>query len=269
MLERPTASSGRSPASPRGRIRGLALAATAAAAAFVVFSLAPIPQPAAYHAFADARPWLGVSNFQNVATNAPFLLVGAHGLWIVRRARFDEPSTRRAYAVFFAAVSCVALGSGWYHLAPTTASLFWDRLPMSVAFGALTSALLGERVAPAVGRASLVPLVLASAGTVIWWRVTEEHGHGDLRAYVLAQALPAIAVAVLVLPVPQRADGTLDFALLLAWYAAAKLLETFDVEVFRATDGVVSGHALKHLAADAGAWQVARMLRRRDAPPAA
>jgi hypothetical protein len=172
---------------------------------------------------------------------------------------------RRAYAVFFVAVAAVAFGSGWYHWAPTTQNLFWDRLPMSVAFGAIMAALVGERLSPAAGRALLWPLVIASVASVVWWRVTEERGHGDLRPYALAQALPLICIVVLVAPRPRREDGTRDFALLIAWYAAAKALETFDAEVLRATGGVVSGHALKHLAAAAGAGQVALLLRRRAA----
>jgi hypothetical protein len=241
------------------------LAATVAAAGVALFSRAPIPQPESYHAFADARPWLGVPNFQNVATNAPFLFVGAAGLAATRRAAFGDAGLRRAYAVFFVAVAAVAFGSGWYHMAPTTQSLFWDRLPMSVAFGALCAALIGERLSVAMGRALLAPLVLACVASVVWWRVTEERGHGDLRAYVLAQALPLFCIVVLVAPRPRRDDGTLDFALLLAWYAAAKLLETFDVEVFRATGGAVSGHALKHLAAAGGVGQIALLMRRRAA----
>jgi len=247
------------------RVRSVVLVAIAVAAGAYAFSLPPIPQPEAYHCFADARPWLGVPNFQNVATNAPFLVVGALGLAATRRAAFVDPSLRRAYAVFFAAVAAVAFGSGWYHWAPTTQSLLWDRLPMSVAFGAIMAALVGERIDVAAGRALLVPLVIASVASVVWWHVTEGRGHGDLRAYGLAQGLPLILIVVVVAPRPRRDDGTLDFALLLAWYGAAKLLETFDAEVLGLTGGAASGHALKHLAAAAGAGQVVLMLRRRAA----
>lgn len=36
-------------------------------------TLPPLPQPHTYHAFADSRSWLGVANFQDVASNLPFL----------------------------------------------------------------------------------------------------------------------------------------------------------------------------------------------------
>ena len=45
----------------------------------VVFCLPPIPQDSDYHGFADDRTMLGVPNFLNVASNLPFLVVGALG----------------------------------------------------------------------------------------------------------------------------------------------------------------------------------------------
>ena len=45
----------------------------------------PIPQDPAYHLFVDTREIFGVSNFWNVASNLPFLLVGIAGIGIVYR----------------------------------------------------------------------------------------------------------------------------------------------------------------------------------------
>src|SRR5437870_5136818 len=53
----------------------------------VLALVGPIPQDPAYHRFADARPFLGISNFGNVVSNIPFLIVGAAGLWLVGRSR--------------------------------------------------------------------------------------------------------------------------------------------------------------------------------------
>ena len=39
----------------------------------------PIAQWASYHAFADARAWLGLPNAQNVLSNLPFALLGLWG----------------------------------------------------------------------------------------------------------------------------------------------------------------------------------------------
>ena len=52
-------------------------------ACVVMFMRAPIPQSQAFHNFADARPLLGVPNLLNVASNLPFAVVGALGLWFV------------------------------------------------------------------------------------------------------------------------------------------------------------------------------------------
>jgi hypothetical protein len=232
-------------------------------AAVIAFALPPFPQPAWYHDFADKRTLLGVPNFQNVASNLPFLPVGIAALSALKRCAFEDARERRAWAVFFFGVAWVAVGSGWYHLAPSNESLFWDRMPMAVAFGGFTSALLTERLHAGAGRGLLVPLVLASAGTVVYWHLGERRGEGDLRPYFLAQALPGLCIPLLVGLFPARYSRGGDYMLLLVWYVAAKLLETFDAQVFEATGGAVSGHALKHLAAAGGTWQVARMVRLR------
>lgn len=249
-------------------VRCAILGAVTLAAGVIAFSLDPVPQSLAYHAFSDSRPWLGIPNFGDVASNVPFLFTGTAGLLALRAARFADERERRAWTVFFAAVACVALGSGWYHLAPTNESLFWDRLPMSVAFGALIAALVTERIDTRAGGLLLVPLVLASAGTVVWWRVTEARGEGDLRAYGLAQGLPMIWIVLVISLFPGRSTRAGDFVALFLWYAAAKALEAFDGEVLRATGGIVSGHSLKHVAAAAGTWQIVRMVRRTAAATA-
>src|SRR5262245_24725550 len=106
------------------------LALVAAASAVGAFLLDPIPQDLAYHAFADRRALFGVPNFWNVATNLPFLLVGARGLLSTRR--LAAPDLMTHYRIFCGAVALVAFGSGWYHLAPSHASLVCDRLPIRV-----------------------------------------------------------------------------------------------------------------------------------------
>jgi len=49
----------------------------------------------------------------------------------------------------------------------------------------------------------------------------------------------------------------------IAFYALAKLLETFDKSVF-ATLQFVSGHTLKHLAAAAAGYCILRMVQKRE-----
>ena len=62
------------------RIARLTILVLAGIACLLAAVLLPAyAQPSDYHRFADTRALLGVPNFLDVATNAPFLLVGASG----------------------------------------------------------------------------------------------------------------------------------------------------------------------------------------------
>ncbi|MGZ5227464.1 MAG: hypothetical protein ACXWCS_25160, partial [Burkholderiales bacterium] len=62
------------------RRRELALAFVLLAPLVAVFLAVPrIAQDSRYHAFADTRTLLGAPNFANVASNLPFLIIGAAG----------------------------------------------------------------------------------------------------------------------------------------------------------------------------------------------
>src|SRR5215475_6872809 len=110
--------------------RGLrALIALSALCLAVALLLPAMPQPLAYHDFADHRAYFGIANFLDVASNLAFLLVGVAGLAVTSRARtrFQHRAERIPYAIFFAGMMLTAAGSAWYHLAPDNARLFWDR----------------------------------------------------------------------------------------------------------------------------------------------
>ncbi len=223
---------------------GLVLGAVLAALAH-----ATVPQDPVYHAFADGRAMLGIPRFWNVASNLAFLPVGSAGLLALRRARFHEEQERRAYAVFFLGTILVAFGSSWYHLQPDNQSLFWDRLPMTLAFMSLLSATVAERVSVKAGAALLLPLLLLGCASVLIWRRSEQLGQGDLRLYLLVQFLPMVIIPLLIALFPRRYDRPGAFGWMVLWYLVAKLLEHWDAAIFRATAGFMGGHALKHLAA--------------------
>lgn len=228
----------------------------AAAVSAGVWLAEPIPQDPAYHDFADQRVLLGVSHFWNVASNLPFLVVGALG-WLQSR-KVASPELATHYRVLCVAITLVAFGSGWYHHAPSNATLVWDRLPMTVAFMTLFSALIADRISWLLGRALLWPLAVAGIASIAWWVRTEAAGAGDLRAYALVQFLPMLLMPLILL---LWRDGSLAARSLwfaLGAYALAKLLEHFDAAVFAATGGLVAGHALKHLAAALAAWWILR-----------
>lgn len=223
------------------------------AAVVALFFVEPIAQAPNYHRFADARPLFGLANFWNVVSNLPFLAVGGLGLYRCRR--LAQPASGEAYRVMCWSVLLVGFGSAYYHADPTNATLLWDRLPMTVAFMALFSLLLGERVfpSPSQNRYRLWLLVAAGVASAFYWSWTESLGRGDLRPYLLVQFLPILLLPFILLMFPARYLSNRLLLAAIAWYFAAKLLEHFDSRIFEIL-GVMGGHALKHVAAAAAAW---------------
>ena len=124
------------------------------------------PQPLAYHHFADQRSAFGIANFRDVASNAGFLIAGIAGLIVVfsGRARFEFASERWPWAAFFLGILLTAFGSSYYHLAPDNERLFWDRLPMTMAFMGLLASQIVDRVGVRVGLMLLLPLLIPWRG---------------------------------------------------------------------------------------------------------
>lgn len=242
------------------------------AALVFTFSQAPIPQNPAYHDFADQRSWLGIPRAADVLSNAAFVLAGLSGLRFVGRPSTGHPGTSRqafvfgyerlAMGLFFAGVLLTGFGSAWYHLQPDNERLFWDRLPMTLAFMGILSALISERVDPRVGLWLLAPLAAAGALSVGWWIWTENQGRGDLRAYAFVQFYPALAIGLMLALLPSRYTRGADYWLVWLFYALAKIAEHLDRGIFELTT-VVSGHSLKHLFAAIGCAWVLRMLMER------
>jgi len=230
---------------------GAGLAVLAAAALIGLAAVGPIRQDPSYHRFADRRSLVGIPHFWNVVSNLPFAIAGGLGLVAVRRARAGWE--RRAWQVLFASIGLTAVGSAYYHAAPDDTTLFFDRLPMAVAFTALVAIVAGGRVERM--RTLWLPLVAAGAGSVVYWRMTD-----DLRLYVVAQFASIGAVLLLALATHPRGARQLYFAI--AWYGAAKAFEHFDGEIFRAAS-LLSGHTLKHLAEAVSAWWLVRMVQAR------
>jgi hypothetical protein len=256
-----------SPASlPRGRL--WLLAGLGALMVGVTFIVPPIPQDPAYHDFADRRGLLGVPNGLNVLSNLPFLVVGGWGLAFLARDRstgaspaFLMPAERQPYWVLFAGVALTGIGSAYYHWMPDNATLFWDRLPMTIAFMALLSSVIAERIDLTAGLRLLAPLLAVGVLSTLYWHVGEQRGAGDLRPYALVQFGSLVAIPLIAWLFPPRYTGTADLFRVLGWYALAKVFEFLDHGIFHVIG--VSGHTLKHLASAVGAWWIVRMIERR------
>ncbi len=239
----------------------LAFTALCVAAALL---LPAMPQPLDYHQFADRRALFGITNFLDVFSNLGFLLVGFAGLVIVARpaTQFEYRAERLPYAVFFVGMLLTALGSAYYHLAPDNERLFWDRLPMTIAFMSLIAAQVVDRLAARAGLALLVPLLLVGAVSVLYWRATERVGSGNVLPYGILQGYAVLMLLVIALSHPSRYTRGADVYWVFAAYVVAKVLELIDRQTYE-LGHLVSGHTLKHLAAAAAGLVVCRMLARR------
>jgi hypothetical protein len=223
-----------------------------------------MPQSLAYHDFADQRTLFGIGNFMDVASNVAFALAGAAGLAVALggRARFQSGIERWPYVVFFAGVLLTGAGSAYYHLAPDNETLFWDRLPMTIAFMALVASQVVDRISIRAGLVLLLPMLLLGAASVVYWRLTERAGAGNVMPYGILQVY-SMAI-VLLMATLTRSRYSLGHYLywVFGWYLLSKFFETFDVEVM-ALGQLVSGHTLKHLAAAMAPAVICLMLTRR------
>ena len=124
-----------------------------------------IPQDLLFYLFADIRLLCAVPRFGDVMSNVPFILVGLAGLGGMTGARsrrlFERLGDSLPYRVLFAVVAMIALGFGYYHWELSTDLLFWDRLPMTVAFMIFFAAFTG-----CVYRLRL-PAALGSSGSCL------------------------------------------------------------------------------------------------------
>jgi len=203
-----------------------------------------IPQDPAYHQFVDDRTLLGIPNFWNVVTNMPFVLVSIFGL-----ARLSKVVTLRSgYLIVCIGIVLVAVGSSYYHYAPSTTSLVWDRLPMTLVFMALFSTIIADRVSSRAGKILLWPLIVVGAASVGYWRLSEIQGNGDLRPYGLVQFLPLVLIPLILVLFPSRGLRTSFLWWTLIIFALSKITEHFDLWIFETT-GIISGHSIKHLLA--------------------
>ena len=166
----------------------------AAASILLALLSPPIPQDPSYHGFADQRTLAAVPNFWNVLSNLPFVVAGVYGFWAARSARWAERWDRYPWLTIAAASVLIGFGSGYYHYSPDNRSLFWDRLPMTLAFMGVFVAAIMEYIHARSGAILLAPFLLVGMLSVEVWRRGELTGVGDLRFYILVQFLSLIHI---------------------------------------------------------------------------
>ena len=192
----------------------------------------PLRQNPSYHQFADRRTILDIPDFWDVISNLPFLVVGAMGL-----LRFRDGASR----ILFFGVFCTSLGSAYYHLAPDDARLFWDRLPMTIAFMSLLAIAIDRRK-------FAIPFVLLGISSIVWWKLT-----GNLWPYGLVQFG---TMAALVVIAARREHGLWPVFI---FYGLSKVSEHFDQQIYFMFP--LSGHTMKHLLAGIATLYIYRWIR--------
>ncbi len=215
----------------------------------------PIAQPASYNLFADQSVLLGIPHAGDVVSNLGFALAALWGWARLQPAR-EHAALRQGwsgYRLFLLGLGLTALGSAYYHLAPSSTRLVWDRVPIALAAAGLLAAVRAEtqRLGNASRDAGL--LSVFAVLSVAWWHLTDSPQRpGDLRPYVYLQVLPLVLVPLwqALYQAPRR--DRLWFGVAVLLYALAKLAELWDRALYAALGGV-SGHTLKHLLAAAAA----------------
>lgn len=232
----------------------------------------PIAQDPDYHNLADRRVIAGIPNFGDVVSNAAFLIVGVLGLLKLVQIREDRSrlilkQEMIPFAVTFTGTILIFAGSAFYHWAPSNETLVWDRLPMTLAFMGILSTVIVERISIKVGLILMIPLLVLGLATVVYWQLTEQAGHGDLRPYTLIKVLSILLILAILRLFPAPYSGTQYLVEMIGWYVLATVFEYFDADIWGWTGGWFSGHSLKHLAAAWGIYALVRYLQHRQRMP--
>ena len=223
----------------------LFVAGYAAVLLLLYLAIGPLRQTSAYHQFVDVRVWCGVPRFGDVLSNGVILLSGLFAASLFAAARHDSPAgkTDRIFIVFIIGVVGTAVGSSFYHWAPSDARLVWDRLPMTLVLQASLALVIATRFGTALGEKFLYVLLPLGVLSVMWWAV-----RGDLLPYLVIRVGAGLCVIVVLLRgFAWRADRWFVVALaldpVLTWF------EHHDSDVFWWTQQLVSGHTVKHVLA--------------------
>ena len=229
-----------------------------------------VAQPANYNDFADHSAVFGIPHAADVLSNAGFALVAIWD-WLALRPHRDSDRLRAGwpgYRLFLIGLFLTAFGSAFFHLAPGNGRLTWDMLPIALAGAGLLVGVRGDtRPGSEANPGSktyieAIVLALFAVASVAWWVMTDRHGAGDLRPYLLLQVLPLILIplwqAIYRAPRAER----IAFSAAMGLYVLAKIAEVLDHQIAD-TLGFVSGHTLKHLIATAATAAIVWGLTRR------
>jgi len=225
-----------------------------------VILVPPVSQDLKYHNFVDQRSISGIPHFWNVVTNIPFIVIGLKGFIKIQRQELTGmlPELFRAYLAFFIGLLLIGLGSGYYHLNPSNSTLVGDRMAITITFMSFFVLIFGESISIKTAKRLLFPLIFLGLASVIYWKITENLGIGDLRFYALVQFLPMFLIPLMLLLYGSCLSGRRWIITIILVYGLAKIAEMYDHQIYDLIS--FSGHSLKHLIAAFGAFLFLRGL---------
>lgn len=244
---------------------GLLILFAVLAVAAIVGPALPTPELAAA-AFADDRAWHGLPNAMDVLSSLPFAVIGIWGLLglhLLDGAHKDDivPGPQPASQppdnaldcawMFFAGLILTAAGSVFYHLQPDGLRLAADRAGMAVAFAGILGVAVCDRVSARVGWPAA--WFMLGGGLLA---VGVHHETGNVLPWALVQYGGMVLVLALALVKPVAGAIGLKLGWVIFFYGVAKLFELGDHAIYEATQQLISGHTLKHLAAALAALPV-------------
>ena len=214
---------------------------------FFVAVLGPqITQYDSYHDFADQSNLFGLPHVWDVLSNLPFAVVGFWGLCVLRRFAEIEGSAgaRDMMSLFFYGLIATSVCSSFYHLNPDNASVFLDRLGMTVAFAGILALAVCVCVSDRAGKV-VSYLVLFLGPVSLWvWQQTD-----NLLAWSVLQVGGMLLIVGLAAFTKANKQLRLALAYAIGWYFLSKLCELGDHAIYEWTWGLMAGHSLKHIVA--------------------
>lgn len=210
------------------------------------FFLPRISQDINYHYFAGDLSTTLIPNIENVLSNIFFCLSGIIGMIRLKNIPYSFEKFR--WQFFYLSIFFVGFGSGYYHYFPTTLTLFWDRLPMTLGFAALVANFLSERFSFFKSKTFFWAFIFFSGFTALYWILTEIVGSGDLKLYAFVQFGTMLLVFITLLKKP-AAGMDRPYWILFTGYGLAKIAESLDYPIYLLTNQLLSGHVLKHILA--------------------
>ena len=210
-----------------------------------------IKQHESYHDFADKRKLFSINNFNDVFSNIAFILIGQYYTIFG-----NITELHKIYCLIVMGIMLTGYGSAYYHNNPTTETLFYDRLPMTLVMAGIISLELHDFYQLDY----FYSVLIISIGTVFYWSRSK-----NLLPYCICQSLPIILYFL-----GKNSNYThqeyYTFATIL--YVIAKFAELFDKQIYRYCP--LSGHTIKHYTAAMSIMYILQMLnirtRQQEAP---